>query len=325
MSAKSNPAIGLAYQYCERIAKRNRPYLYLVARYFQDSEKYRAFCSTYASMRVIDDQIDSIPWRGRLGSAQKLRYRKEIQNWLEKIEACQNGDSVRQPIFLALQDTFKRFPIPLFPWRNLARAMQKDVGKDSFSTLPEFVQYAEGAAIAPATVFMFLLTAQGYGKDYYWKFSEKKIYKFARELALFCYLTHVIRDVSSDLQLGKGGLLYIAEQDLDKFGLKKKDLLKFRREKTINSGFRKLAERYIALARSYEAKGRRLLRRLNQSIGKDSRFILSLLLEFYSETLRKIEEADYNVFSGKEKLTRREEEALIRRIARQMNFDLKHV
>ena len=102
MPARVN-SIQQAYRHCERIAKRNRPYLYLVARYFQDSEKYRAFCSTYASMRVIDDQIDSIPGRGTLSSAVKLSYRKEIKNWLDKIEACQNGRSVREPIFLALR------------------------------------------------------------------------------------------------------------------------------------------------------------------------------------------------------------------------------
>jgi len=318
-------SIQYAYRQCEQIARRNRPYLFLVARYFQDKEKYRAFCSTYASMRVIDDQIDSIPWRGRLDSAQKLMYRKEIQNWLEKIEACQNGDLVRQPIFLALQDTFKRFPIPLFPWKNLARAMQKDVGKDSFSTLPEFVQYAEGAAIAPATVFMFLLTAQGNGRGYYWDFSEKEIYKFARELALFCYLTHIIRDVSSDLQLGRSGLLYIPQRDLHRFGLTKEDLLWFKKMKTVNAEFKKLAARYVKTARTYEAKGKKLLQKLNSHLEQDSRFILSLLLEFYSATLEEIERADYNVFSGKEKLTRREEDALIRRVARQMGFDLKYV
>jgi len=325
MPAPSSPVIRLAYQYCERIAKRNRPYLYLVARFFQDKEKFKAFCSTYASMRVIDDQIDSIPWRARLSSPQKILYRKEIRNWLEKIEACQNGDSVRQPIFMALQDIFEKFPIPLFPWRNLAKAMQKDVGKDSFSSLEEFVQYAEGAAIAPATVFMFLLTAKGNGKDYYWNFSEKEIYKFARELALFCYLTHIIRDVSSDLQLGRSGLLYIPQRDLHRFGLTKEDLLWFKKKKAVNADFKKLAARYVITARTYEAKGKKLLQKLNSHLEPDSRFILSLLLEFYSATLEKIERADYNVFSGKEKLTRREEDALIKRIARKMDFDLKYV
>lgn|SRR5574341_540789 len=324
MPARVN-SIQRAYRQCEHIARRNRPYLYLVARYFQDKEKYKAFCSTYASMRVIDDQIDSIPWRGRLGLIQKLRYRKEIQNWLEKIEACQNGDSARQPIFLALQDTFTKFQIPLFPWRNLARAMQKDVGKDSFSTLQEFVQYAEGAAIAPATVFMFLLTAQGNAKGYCWEFSEKEIYRFARELALFCYLTHIIRDVSSDLQLGRSGLLYIPEKDLSKYGLGKQDLLGFKKKKAVNAEFKNLAAGYVKTARTYEAKGRKLLQKLNSHLEPDSCFILTLLLKFYSATLEKIEEADYNVFSGKEKLTRREEEALIRRIARQLDFDLKYV
>src|SRR4030067_774107 len=158
-----------AYRNCEQIARRNRPYLYLVARYFQDKEKYQAFCSTYASMRVIDDQIDAIPWRGTLSSTQKGNYRKEIREWLEKIEACQNAYSPRQPIFLALQDTFRKFPIPLFPWENLATAMKKDVGKDSFATLEEFLRYAEGAAVAPATVFMFLLTARKDGNSYLWE------------------------------------------------------------------------------------------------------------------------------------------------------------
>jgi len=324
MPARVN-SIQRAYRHCEQIARRNRPYLYLVARYFRGKEKYKAFCSTYASMRVIDDQIDSIPGRGTLSSAEKLSYRKEIKGWLDKIEACQDGLSLKQPIFLALQDTFKKFPIPLFPWRNLARAMQKDVGKDSFSNLQEFVRYAEGAAIAPATVFMFLLTAKDKGTDYYWEFSEEEIYDFARELALFCYLTHIIRDVSSDLQLGKSGLLYLSQRDLRRFGLTKEDLLGFKKKKAVNAEFKKLAARYIKTARTYEAKGKKLLQKLNSHLEQDSRFILTLLLEFYSATLEKIEGADYNVFSGKEKLTRREEDALTRRIARQLGFDLKYV
>src|SRR3989304_6508483 len=110
----NSDSVASAYRYCERLARRNRPYLYQVARYFQDREKYRAFCSTYASMRVIDDEIDSIPWRGRLSSIQRQNYRNEINVWMEKIEACQNAYSPRQPIFLALQDTFRKFPIPLF-------------------------------------------------------------------------------------------------------------------------------------------------------------------------------------------------------------------
>lgn len=324
MSFSSN-RVGSAYRLCERIAKKNRPYLYLVARYFEDREKYKAFCSTYASMRIIDDQVDTIPWRGKLSPAKKLSYRKQIGGWLEKIEACRNGYAISEPIFVALQDTFQTIPIPLFPWENLAFAMKKDIGRDSFETLEEFIEYAEGAAVAPATVFMFLLTAKRDGTKFIWEFSEKEIYAFARELALFCYLTHIIRDVSSDLQLGKSGLLYIPVRDLVRYNLKKEDLIEFKKKKKVNSKFQRLAARYIKLARLYEAKGRKILKRLNRQLNADSRFILVLLLEFYSATLKKIEKADYNVFSGREKLTKAEEKALIRRVARQMDFKLKYV
>ncbi len=323
--SSSSSQLSSAYRLCERIAKKNHPYLYLVARYFEDREKYKAFCATYASMRIIDDQIDSIPWRGKLSPAKKLSYRKNIGEWLEQIEACRNGYSSHEPIFVALQDTFQKLPIPLFPWRTLAKAMQADVGKDSFETLEEFIRYAEGAAVAPATVFMFLLTAQKDGANYGWEFSEKEIYTFARELALFCYLTHIIRDVSSDLQLGKSGLLYIPVRDLVRHNLNKQVLIEFKKEKKVNSKFQRLAARYVKLARAYEVRGRRLLKGLNRQISEDSRFILNLLLEFYAATLKKIEKANYNVFSGKEKLTKAEEVALIRRIARQMGFKLKYV
>jgi len=321
----NSDSVASAYRYCERLARRNRPYLYQVARYFQDREKYRAFCSTYASMRIIDDEIDSIPWRGRLSGSQRKRYISEVQNWLKKVIACQDGSPKRTPIFLALEDTFQKFAMPLFPWENLAQAMQKDVGKDSFATFREFLDYAEGAAIAPATVFMFLLTAKRDDTGYFWEYPPRQIYAFAKELALFCYLTHIIRDVSSDLRLSQSGLLYISEQDLKKFGLTKTDLNDFRRKKTVNGNFQKLAARYVARARSYQARGKRLLRNLNPNLEEDSRFALKLLLEFYSETLKKIVRLGYNVFSGREKLTLAEERKLTRRIARQCGFRLRNV
>ena len=80
----SSEIIGRDYAYCEEIAQRNRPYLYLVARYFNDRQKYKAFCSTYASMRTVDDQIDSIPYRGSLDNSGKRRYHTEIDKWLEQ-------------------------------------------------------------------------------------------------------------------------------------------------------------------------------------------------------------------------------------------------
>jgi phytoene synthase len=226
---------------------------------------------------------------------------------------------------VALQDTFTKFSIPLFPWQNLAWAMQQDVGKDSFPSFPQFLKYADGAAVAPATVFMFLLAAKKDSKGYHWNYSSTQIYHFARKLALFCYLTHVIRDVSQDLSLGRSGLLYLSEEELGKLGLSKKTLLEFRRQKKGNRQFEQLVAKYVKRARAFETAGRESVARLYPTLEKDSRFILTLLLEFYSATLDKIEKLGYNVFSGRQKLTLAEEKKLIRKVVGHHRARLRHV
>jgi len=321
----SSEIIGRDYAYCEEIAQRNRPYLYLVARYFNDRQKYKAFCSTYASMRTVDDQIDSIPYRGSLDNSGKRRYHTEIDKWLERIEACASPNCQNSPIYAALQDSFSAIKLPLFPWRNLAEAMKKDVGRDSFRDFEEFVQYSEGAAIAPATVFMFLLTAKSVGSNYVWEYSNREIYQFARELALFCYLTHIIRDVSSDLELSQSGLLYISDKDLREAELNKTDLQNFKSNGNINKSFKMLATKYIQRARDYEQKGRESLQLLLPNLDNNCQFILTLLLEFYSGTLDKITKIDYNVFTGDEKLTWDEEKVIVEKEAKKRGLEIEYV
>jgi phytoene synthase len=321
----SSEIIARDYAYCEEIAQRNRPYLYLVARYFNDRQKYKAFCSTYASMRTVDDQIDSIPYRGRLNDSDKSRHHAEIDKWLENIEACASPNFQNPPIYAALQDSLKSIKLPLFPWRNLAEAMKKDVGRDSFQDFEEFVQYSEGAAIAPATVFMFLLTARKVRSNYIWEYSDREIYQFARELALFCYLTHIIRDVSSDLELSQSGLLYISDKDLREAELDKTDLRSFKSNGNVNKSFKMLATKYIQRARDYEQRGRKSLQLLLPNLDKNCQFILSLLLEFYSGTLDKITKIDYNVFTGDEKLTWDEEKVIVEKEARKRGLEIDYV
>jgi phytoene synthase len=294
--------LDFAYNYCESIAKQKNSFLYYVSSFFEDKNKFKAFCSTYASMRILDDFVDGIKNRTKLNSDEKVFYLEEINKWEILITDCYNGKRLENPILRALSDTFKTFNIQLSPWANLAEAMRWDIEHSRFNTFNEFLNYTEGAAIAPATVFISVLSAQSNGEKYNCSANGTNSYYYAKDLAIFCYLTHILRDVSCDLELEDSGLIYLPMEDLHRFSVSEKELWNFKSTKTINTKFQQLMEYQIRRARKFGNKGKTMMNELFEYLDSDCRFILKLLVSLYEKTMDKIEDAAYNVFNGKHEL-----------------------
>jgi phytoene synthase len=290
------------YQFCENIARKKNPFLYLVAKFFQDKNKFNAFCSSYASMRILDDYIDGIKNRSRLSLDEKEFYLAEVDRWEGLIIDSYHGKMNGSPILLALSDTFQNFKLPINPWNNLANSMRWDINKSRFDTFDEFLQYSEGAAIAPATVFMHLLMAKPDGTHYGCSGKSDEPYMYAKNLAIFCYLTHIIRDISRDLEPKNNELIYLPEKELSDYKIKGNDLWKFKESKTINRNFEQLMRYQMNRAKSYKDQGESLLKDLYHKLDGDCKFILSLLVDLYKKTLEKIEKSGFNVFSGEHEL-----------------------
>ena len=314
-----------SYQYCEQIAKHNRPHLYTVANFFFDPQIYYAFCATYASMRVIDDVIDNIQGRRSLSHAELQQFIKQIDDWLAEIHTCLEQGEKATPIATALTDTFQYFPIPLRFWDNLAKAMKEDLAKDRFQTFDEYLAYTEGAAIAPATIFMYFLTFKKHGKKYICVNPDVDPYSYAKPMAIFCYVAHILRDISEDLELNQTGLVYVPLGDLTTFSLSEEDLFAFKRTGNINDKFAAFMKCMIERATQYEQESYKLLADLTPYLGRDAQFILTLLLSLYSATIRQIERVGYNVFNHTHQIGERQKIALMFRAARQSGYPLGRI
>jgi len=314
-----------SYEYCERIAKYNRPHLYTVANFFFDPKIYYAFCATYASMRVIDDVIDNIEGRRLLTDSERQQFIQKIDDWLAEIHSCLNDGEKANPIATALTDTFRYFPIPLRFWGNLAKVMREDLEKDRFQTFDEYLAYTEGAAIAPATIFMYFLTFKKNGSTYTCVRPDIDPNVYARPMAIFCYVAHILRDISIDLELNKTGLIYVPLKDLGAFSISEEDLFEFKRTGTISEDFRSFMEFMVKRATHYKDESYKLFADLCPYLGQDAKFILTLLLSLYSETIHRIEQVKYNVFGDGHHITEWHKIFLMFTTARRCGYSLLRI
>jgi phytoene/squalene synthetase len=166
------------------------------------------FYPAYCAMRVIDDEVDNdflaLPETER--EAQRVRVARRVEQWRARaIEALEgrfvadtNGEDAR--IFTAMNATLGRSNIGTQAFHGLADAMQRDVAERPLATWQDFLHYTEGAAVAPAAVFVFILAAK-LARD---GSSRSELMRpcadYARHLAIFSYLVHILRDLKADAE-----------------------------------------------------------------------------------------------------------------------------
>jgi len=114
----------------------------------------------------------------------------------------------------------------------------------------------------------------------------------AEKTGIAFQLTNIIRDVKEDAQMGR---VYLPQDDLQAFGLTPQHFVG-----EIDAGlFKPLLKLESDRAREYYKSGYELIPLLDA----DARAAMWVLVEIYSRLLEKIAKADYNVFSGKIRLT----------------------
>ncbi len=180
------------------------------------ARKRRLFEAAYATMRVVDDFVDdaflALPADRR--AALRPRADAAVRAWEA---ACVHalagerpaGDAV-DPIRAAgagmLYDALAAAagngaPAPA-PWHDLAEAMRHDVAETALVAESDFDRYCEGATVAPATVFLFVLTARESDGRLESPFDHRALHDKARPMARFCYLVHILRDLAADAARG---------------------------------------------------------------------------------------------------------------------------
>lgn len=311
LAGLNEQTLGEALRVCEEVASRDRSNLYLVSRYLLDRRRYDAFIAMYAVMRVIDDFVDSIADVETLTNARREAHLRELSRWRERIRAAHAGTPQGGPLDVALCSALSAFPIPLVVWSDFLDAMAYDLGHVRFVTPESFLRYAEGAAAAPTTIFVFLLTADASGDEQPSVEGASPRYEVrdlgdgfdvaacGRDLGIFAYIAHILRDVSADLRLGRRGRIYIPESDLALSGLSEADFRAIVSAASDDPRWSRLAGLQIRRARRFERSGVEMAGRRMPAMKPDCRFILSLIVRLYQDLLGRIEADPHAVLKGR--------------------------
>jgi len=266
------------------------PILDIAARVW-DEDRYAAFKVCYRSMRRIDDLVDERKASGEELSPDEIRqYRQQMYAWLELVRQQKSGD----PFLVEFSRTLERFAIPLWPWERLCRAMSYDLKHSGFSSLLEFLRYTEGAAVAPAAVFMHLCGVRN--SDDRVTPPAYDIRRAARPLAVFSYLVHIVRDFRKDAACN---LHYFARELAERHGLSQPRLHQIALSGEVPDGLRLLINQYKGFAAHYRAMARTTVDGLAPSLEPKYRLSVEIVYSLYSQIFERID-PDNGTFSTEE-------------------------
>jgi phytoene/squalene synthetase len=242
----------------------------LIAAAFWDEDRYLAAKTCYKYMRAIDDLIDchkSV--HSFIAESEKKRFMESVQSWIAMAREAGSDNPAQHELL----NTIRKYRIPVWPLEAFARSMIYDIDHTGFSTIDDFINYSQGASVAPASIFVHLNGLIRHGDEYLPPAFDVK--SAATPCAIFSYLVHIIRDFQKD-QLNS--LNYFADDVMAQNGLTLFDLKTIAKGAAIPAGFRSMIRTYCNLADTYRQKTFQVIEQLSPLL--EPRYRLSLLIIF---------------------------------------------
>jgi phytoene/squalene synthetase len=282
----------------------------LVAANFWEYDRFCAAKICYKFMRAIDDLIDNHKAGNRLIEPEERKeFVANVEDWLKMIIVSKECNALEEE----LRETVNKFRIPLWPMEAFAKSMIYDIYNDGFPTLETFLEYAGGALVAPASIFVHLNGLQKINGVY--EPPQFDVKWAATPCAIFSYAVHIIRDFQKD-QLNN--LSYFADELIIKYGLNRKELIEFADGKPVNDNFRNLIRNYYILADEYRLKTCDIIKKIKPLLKPRYQLSLEIIFDLYLMVFERID-----LKNGKfttEELNPTPEETRIRVLKTIMNF-----
>lgn len=253
----------------------------LIAARFWDDRRYNAAKVCYRFMRMIDDHIDDRRAQDKeIGCLEKEELSEKVNNWIDCLDRAHEND----PFYLELTETVSRFNIPLQLFHNFAKSMLYDIDHNGFPTLNDFLEYAEGASVAPASIFVHLCLLSEENNRFV--NAGFDVIKLARPCAIFSYLVHIIRDFQED-QLNN--LNYFADDILARNNLLPSDLKEIAHGGAVTDSFRHMMQEYYDQARDYGVQTMNILQELQTKVSGRYLFSLHIIYNLYKMVFDRID------------------------------------
>jgi squalene synthase HpnC len=197
-------------------------------------------------------------------------------------------------MFIALADTIERRDLPIPPLEDMLSAFRADIEVRRYATFSALRAYTSRSA---DPVGRLLLALFGYRKP--------ELVRFADEISTALQLTNFWQDVAADAARDH---IYLPAEDLHFFGVTEAEVKALKPTR----GIRDLMRYQVARTRALYERGRPLMNHL----GADLRMELTLIWLVGTTILDKIEDADYDVFSQRPQIRRRDKAVIMARAAK---------
>jgi len=286
------PQLAVAYQECRAIAKREAKNFYY-AFVALPRHKSDAMCAIYAFMRRADDLSDdesiSIPER-----------RIAMKQWLDSWRATRAGSPTTDSIFLAVNDTQRRFAIPDELLEQLVRGTTMDLEENIDGVVP--LTAAPSGVAAPERTFQAYESFDDLYRYCYlvasvvglvcikiFGYTDPRAERFAEETGIAFQLTNILRDVREDAERGR---LYLPIEDIQSAGADVGQLLSATHTHRPSQPVIALMRLEIERARGYYQAADQLIPLLD----RDSRAAMNVLASIYRGLLERVAKDPAKVF-----------------------------
>jgi phytoene synthase len=253
----------------------------LIAANFWDSNRYEAARKCYKFMRTIDDLIDNHKAAQRsIAPEERERFLSDVNRWLSMVMIPDDKNPEKQELL----ETIEKYAIPLWPLEAFANSMIYDIHNDGFPTIEAFLNYSQGASVAPASIFVHLSgLIRNNGNYLPPKFDVRKT---ATPCAIFSYLVHIIRDFQKD-QLNN--LNYFADDLIMRNGLTRKALYQIAQGGPVPQGFREIIRYYRDLADVYRIRTRETINWVKPLIEERYLLAMEIIYDLYMMVFERID------------------------------------
>jgi len=231
--------------------------------------KRRAVFAIYDYCRHADNLVD------HRGERPVAEVRAELASLGDLVRELHQGVEPRDPRWLALFDTLRRYPVPVGPLVDLLDGVAMDlepVAMPDFPALRLYCMYVAGG------VGLMLGPVLGASSD---EFDELGI-----GLGIAMQLTNVLRDVGEDLDDDR---VYLPADELRAAGLSRQDL----ERRTMTPALREFLAGQVARARRYFAAADPVVPLFPDD---GSRLTVRLMQRTYAGILDVLERRDFDVF-----------------------------
>jgi 15-cis-phytoene synthase len=159
--------------------------------------KRDALCALYALARRMDDIGD--------GDLSLERKREELAVVRTELGSL---DSSTDPVYVAVADAARRFPVPIGAFEEIVDGVELDLGEVRIADFEELVRYCRLVAGSVGRLCLSVFGTDGH--------VEGMAPTYADQLGIALQQTNILRDVREDLLVGR---VYLPADELERHGV----------------------------------------------------------------------------------------------------------